>query len=40
MELHALGGQLAVAHRHDDAAAAGGDLEGVGHASSSTTSEW
>src|SRR3954468_2016271 len=31
MELDALGGQLAVAHRHDDAAAAGGDLELVRH---------
>src|SRR3954463_2180369 len=29
MELDALGGQLAVADRHDDAAAARGDLEGV-----------
>src|SRR5919205_3443609 len=31
VELHALGGQLAVAQGHDDAAAAGGDLEGGGH---------
>ena len=39
VELDALGGQLAVADGHHDAAAAGGDLEAVGELSSSTTSE-
>ena len=40
VELNPLGGQLAVANRHHDAASDGAALEHVGELVGSATSEW